>query len=126
MAGEPGRLAARIGELDLGVNGLAMRYAATPSFRLGAFTNPDAAVRRETIELAKRGIEAAQRMGSPMGGSLRTDRPKGHQGPEEWLRPLASALCRYTAGRVAVKDRWSLAVDERVTLGNLLRGCALG
>lgn len=31
-----------------------MRYYTNPAFKIGAFTNPDAAVRREAIELTKK------------------------------------------------------------------------
>jgi sugar phosphate isomerase/epimerase len=60
----PALLAVRLSDLGLGVNGLAMRYYTNPAFKLGAFTNPDAGVRREAIELTKRGIDAARGMGS--------------------------------------------------------------
>ncbi|MBI1173082.1 TIM barrel protein [bacterium] len=50
----------------LSVSGLAMRYYTNPAFKMGAFTNPDAAVRREAIDLTKRGIDAAHAMGAPM------------------------------------------------------------
>ena len=53
-----------IRDLGLSVNGLAMRYYSNPAFKLGAFTNPDAAVRRDAIELTKRGIDAARAAGS--------------------------------------------------------------
>ncbi len=49
--------------LGLAVNGLAMRYYSNPAFKIGAFTNPDPAVRREAIELTKRGIDAAREAG---------------------------------------------------------------
>jgi xylose isomerase len=52
-----------IRELGLAVNGLAMRYYSNPAFKIGAFTNPDPAVRREAIELTKRGIDAAREAG---------------------------------------------------------------
>ncbi len=64
VSGPPADLARRIGDLGLAVNGLAMRYYTNPAFRLGAFTNPDPAVRREAIDLTKRGIDAARQMGS--------------------------------------------------------------
>ncbi len=41
-----------------------MRYYTNPAFKLGAFTNPDPAVRREAIELTKKGIDAARAAGS--------------------------------------------------------------
>ena len=56
--------AAMIADCELVVNGLAMRYYTNPAFKLGAFTNPDAAVRREAIDLTKRGIDATRALGS--------------------------------------------------------------
>ena len=56
--------AAMIADCGLLVNGLAMRYYTNPAFKLGAFTNPDAAVRREAIDLTKRGIDATRALGS--------------------------------------------------------------
>ena len=56
-------VARRIGDLGLAINGLAMRYYTNPAFKLGAFTNPDKSVRREAIDLTKRGIDAARAMG---------------------------------------------------------------
>src|SRR3954451_3799805 len=66
VAGEPEAIARRVGELGLSVNGLAMRYYTNPAFKLGAFTNPEKSVRREAIELTKRGIDAARAMGAPL------------------------------------------------------------
>ena len=60
------RMARQIGDLGLAVNGLAMRYYTNPAFRLGAFTNPDQGVRREAIDLTKRGIDAAMEAGAPL------------------------------------------------------------
>ncbi|MEP0521122.1 MAG: sugar phosphate isomerase/epimerase family protein [Hyphomicrobiales bacterium] len=54
----------RLGDLGLGVNGLAMRYYTNPNFKLGAFTHPDPTTRREAIDLTKRGIDAARATGS--------------------------------------------------------------
>ena len=62
-------VARRIGDLGLSINGLAMRYYTNPAFKLGAFTNPDQAVRREAIDLTKRGIDAAR---EAMGTNLMT------------------------------------------------------
>jgi len=56
-------VAAAIGDLGLAVNGLAMRYYGNPAFKLGAFTNPDPAVRAEAIDLTRRGIDAARAIG---------------------------------------------------------------
>lgn len=58
--------ARRLSDLGLGVNGLAMRYYTNPAFKLGAFTHPDPAVRREAIDLTKRGIDAGRAMGSSL------------------------------------------------------------
>lgn len=53
-------------DCGLNVSGLAMRYYTNPGFKLGAFTHPDPAIRREAIDLTKRGIDAARAMGAPM------------------------------------------------------------
>lgn len=53
-----------IRDIGLSVNGLAMRYYSNPAFKIGAFTNPDPAIRREAIDLTKRGIDAAREAGS--------------------------------------------------------------
>src|SRR4051794_8085550 len=66
VAGEPETLAKHVRELGLTVNGLAMRYYTNPAFKLGAFTNPDPAVRREAIDLTKRGIDATREAGSSL------------------------------------------------------------
>lgn len=50
----------------LALSGLAMRYYTNPAFKRGAFTNPDPGVRREAIELTKRGIDAVREMGGSM------------------------------------------------------------
>ena len=52
----------------MALNGLAMRYYTETGFRLGAFTHPDAAVRRRAIDLTKRGVDAC----AAMGGRLMT------------------------------------------------------
>lgn len=56
----------RLGDLGLGVNGLAMRYYTNSNFKLGAFTHPDLIVRQEAIDLTKRGIDAACETGSDL------------------------------------------------------------
>lgn len=63
---DPVQLGRRINDLGLNVNGLAMRYYTNPAFKLGAFTHPDAAVRRDAIDLTKRGIDAARAMGADL------------------------------------------------------------
>ncbi|KQR73114.1 xyla [Rhizobium sp. Leaf384] len=65
-ADKPADLARRIGDLGLSVNGFAMRYYTNPAFKIGAFTNPDAAVRREAIELTKKGIDATREAGAKL------------------------------------------------------------
>ena len=55
-------------DLGLSVNGLAMRYYSEPGFKLGAFTNPDPALRRTAIDQTKRGIDKMLELG----GSLMT------------------------------------------------------
>jgi len=67
-AHDPADLSRRLGDAGLALNGLAMRYYTDPGFRLGAFTHPDAAIRRAAIDLTKRGIDA----GAEMGGRLMT------------------------------------------------------
>ena len=44
----------------LNINGFAMRYYSNEKFKLGAFTNPDKQVRKEAIELTKKGIDLAR------------------------------------------------------------------
>lgn len=58
----------RLEELGLAVNGLAMRYYSEPGFKLGAFTNPNPALRRTAIDQTKRGIDQMLELG----GSLMT------------------------------------------------------
>ncbi len=62
----PALMARRIGDLGLAINGFAMRYYTNPAFKLGAFTNPDPLVRREAIDLTRRGIDAAMAAGAPL------------------------------------------------------------
>ena len=52
-----------IEDAGLAVNGMQMRWDA-PQFRIGAFTHPDAKIRREAIELTKRGIDTGREFGS--------------------------------------------------------------
>lgn len=66
VPGDAAATAARINDLGLSINGLAMRYYTNPAFKRGAFTNPDEAVRREAIDLTRRGIDAARAMGADL------------------------------------------------------------
>ena len=43
----------------ININGLAMRYYTSPKFKLGAFTNPEKAVRQLAIDETKKGIDLA-------------------------------------------------------------------
>ena len=64
----PRELAALLARHGLALNGLAMRYYSEDAFRIGAFTNPDATIRRAAIDLTRRGIDAC----AEMGGGLMT------------------------------------------------------
>ena len=66
VADTPAKVKSRVDDIGLAVNGLAMRYYTNPAFKLGAFTHPDASVRREAIDLTKAGIDAALEMGAPL------------------------------------------------------------
>lgn len=63
---QPAEIAQVVKDLGLSINGLAMRYYTNPAFRLGAFTNPDPDVRRDAIDLTKRGIDAAREIGADL------------------------------------------------------------
>ncbi|MGH0348844.1 sugar phosphate isomerase/epimerase family protein [Sinorhizobium meliloti] len=60
----PAELAGQLRDMGLAINGFAMRYYTNPAFKLGAFTHPDASVRREALDLTKKGIDAAREAGS--------------------------------------------------------------
>ena len=64
VGADPLAIAKVVADCGLSVSGLAMRYYTNPAFKRGAFTNPDRAVRRDAIELTKRGIDAARRSDS--------------------------------------------------------------
>jgi xylose isomerase len=57
-------IAAALDRFGITLNGLAMRYYTEPEFKLGAFTHPDARIRRAAIDITKRGIDAGRRLGS--------------------------------------------------------------
>jgi L-rhamnose isomerase len=61
-------VAERLGSLGMSLNGYAMRYYGNPAYKIGAFTNPDPQVRREAIDLTRRGMDSLARAG----GSLMT------------------------------------------------------
>lgn len=62
----PKELSQHLAEAGLALNGLAMRYYTKPEFKLGAFTHPDAKVRRAAIDETKRGIDAGREMGASL------------------------------------------------------------
>ena len=69
LAGPDGAgIVRRAADLGLALNGFAMRYYADPAFKAGAFTHPDPSVRRNAIDLTKRGIDAL----AEAGGALMT------------------------------------------------------
>lgn len=53
-------------DLGLAVNGFAMRYYGDPGFKIGAFTNPDARLRRMAIDQTKRGIDQMLELGGTL------------------------------------------------------------
>jgi xylose isomerase len=57
-----------LGARGIQLNGYAMRYYSDPDFKLGAFTHPDATIRRKAIDLSKRGIDSL----SAAGGRIMT------------------------------------------------------
>ena len=64
----PSQLAEHLRNINVRLNGLAMRYYTNPEFKLGAFTHPSTKVRRDAIDLTKKGIDAL----SEMKGNLMT------------------------------------------------------
>ena len=63
---KPAEIARKLSDFGLSINGFAMRYYSNPAFKLGAFTNPDPAVRREAIDLTKAGIDAVREAGASL------------------------------------------------------------
>ncbi|MDU8942740.1 TIM barrel protein [Ovoidimarina sediminis] len=64
-AAEIGRM---LGDAGMALNGLAMRYYTDPGFAIGAFTNPDPAVRQAALDVTRAGLDAV----AEMGGTLMT------------------------------------------------------
>ncbi len=62
----PAQLGRMLADQGMMLNGLAMRYYTESGFKLGAFTHPDAAVRRAAIDLTKRGIDACAETGADL------------------------------------------------------------
>ena len=59
----PAQMSEVLSGASLALNGLATRYYTDPGFRLGAFTHPEARVRRAAIDITKRGLDALAEMG---------------------------------------------------------------
>ena len=59
-------VAAALESYGMHLNGLAMRYYGEPAFAIGAFTNPDPAVRQKAIDQTRRGIDCAARLGADL------------------------------------------------------------
>ena len=55
-------------QLNIHLNGLAMRYYSEEKFKLGAFTNPEKEIRKKAIEETKKGIDVL----SELNGDLLT------------------------------------------------------
>jgi hypothetical protein len=57
--------------------------------------------------------------------SAKTNRSKSDRDPASWLPPSTSFVCQYVGRWVAVKYRWSLAIDpaEKKVLSNKLGTC---
>ncbi len=60
------KLKSFIADHGLNVNGMAMRFNTIPEFQLGAFTHPEARVRREAVELTKRGLDCGREFGTKL------------------------------------------------------------
>jgi xylose isomerase len=56
-------LAEHLKARGIALNGYAMRYYSDKDFKLGAFTHPDAAIRRKAIDLTKRGMDSLRAAG---------------------------------------------------------------
>ena len=48
----------------IALNGLAMRYYGDPAFAIGAFTNPDPAVRRKAVDQTREAMDICARLGA--------------------------------------------------------------
>lgn len=64
----PAQLSDALHDSGMVLNGMAMRYYTDPGYKLGAFTHPDASVRRAAIDETKRGLDVL----ADMGGRLMT------------------------------------------------------
>ena len=55
-----------LNDAGMALNGVAVRYYSYPEFRLGAFTNPDPAVRRAALDVTKRAIDRTAELGGDL------------------------------------------------------------
>lgn len=62
----PADLARALDDNGMVLNGMAMRYYTNPGYKLGAFTHPDASIRRAAIEETKRGLDVLAEMGASL------------------------------------------------------------
>ncbi|MEM0949424.1 MAG: TIM barrel protein [Pseudomonadota bacterium] len=58
----PDQTRALLARHGMALNGVAMRYYTHPSFAIGAFTNPDPAVRQEAIDVTRKGLDTLAAM----------------------------------------------------------------
>jgi xylose isomerase len=56
-------MAQQLEKCGVALNGYAMRYYTEPTFKIGAFTNPDPTIRRKAIDLTRRGIDSMRAVG---------------------------------------------------------------
>lgn len=63
--------------------------------------------------------------GSLIAVSASSNRSKSDRDPAEWLPPMKSYVCDYVTTWIAVKHRWSLAIDrsERTALRKNVKSC---
>ena len=59
----PADLSQTLEDAGMALNGMAMRYYTDPGYKLGAFTHPDATIRRAAIDETKRGLDVLAEMG---------------------------------------------------------------
>ncbi len=59
----PSSLAAALDQNGMVLNGMAMRYYTDPGYKLGAFTHPEAEIRRAAIDETKRALDVLANMG---------------------------------------------------------------
>lgn len=55
-----------LNDAGMALNGVAVRFYSYPEFRLGAFTNPDPAVRRAALDVTKRAIDRTAELGGDL------------------------------------------------------------